>query len=95
MVDTLTIETFSPQVGTRFTLTAEDLDLELALERIDPLGQAVRDGGAFSLVFLGPAEPVLPQRIYRLDHPATGALELFLVPVGAADTGMRYEAVFA
>ena len=95
MAETLTIEAFAPQVGTGFTLTADDLTLELALERVDPLGQAVRDGGAFSLVFLGPAEPVLPQRIYHLDHAATGALDLFLVPVGATDTGMRYEAVFA
>ena len=94
MVETLSVQTFAPQIGSRFTLTVDDLALDLELERVDTLGSAIREGGAFSLLFLGPQDPVLPQRIYRLEHAVTGALDLFLVPVGETDTGMRYEAVF-
>ncbi len=48
----------------------------------------------FSLHFRGPATPVLPQRIYRLDHPELGALEIFLVPIRRDAAGITYEAVF-
>jgi hypothetical protein len=48
----------------------------------------------FSIVFRGPPAPVLPQRIYHLEHGEIGALELFLVPVGPDGGGMRFEAVF-
>lgn len=49
---------------------------------------------AFSLVFRGPPEPLLVQRIYALHHPDLGALAIFLVPLGPDREGMRYEAVF-
>jgi hypothetical protein len=49
----------------------------------------------FSIVFLGPLEPVLPQRIYRFEHEALGTFELFIVPIGPDESGMRYEAVFS
>ena len=55
-------------------------------------GPAGRPG--FTLVFEGPPAPVLPQRIYRLEHPAWEGLDLFLVPVGASEVGICYEAVF-
>jgi hypothetical protein len=48
----------------------------------------------FSLLFRGPMAPVLPQRIYRLDHNSLGRLEIFLVPLGPDGEGMQYEAVF-
>lgn len=48
----------------------------------------------FSLTFEAPAEPVLPQRIYRLIHATWGSLDVFLVPVARSATGLHYEAVF-
>jgi hypothetical protein len=50
----------------------------------------------FSVFFLGPRQPVLPQATYGLEHEAMGTLELFLVPVGPDPKagGMLYEAVF-
>ena len=38
----------------------------------------------FALEFKGPAQPVLPQRIYPLEHAAIGRHELFIVPIGPA-----------
>ena len=55
-------------------------------------GDAAR--APFSLVFEAPAQPVLPQSTYRLQHAVLGALEIFLVPVGRSATGVHYEAVF-
>ena len=49
---------------------------------------------AFSLVFTGPPTPVLPQRIYRLEHPEMGSLDIFLVPIGIGPEGTRYQAIF-
>ena len=50
---------------------------------------------SFSLLFKGPSDKVVPQRIYRMEHPEMGTLELFLAPVMVAgDPGMHYEAVF-
>jgi hypothetical protein len=46
-------------------------------------------------VFRGPAEVVLPQKIYPLEHEALGKLEIFLVPIGPDEAGMCYEAVFS
>ncbi len=48
----------------------------------------------FSLLFYGPVEYPLQQRIYRLQHDRLGILEIFLVPVGRDKEGYHYEAVF-
>lgn len=48
----------------------------------------------FSLVFRGPRDILLEQRIYTLEHATLGKLEIFLVPLGPDKHGLRYEAVF-
>jgi uncharacterized protein DUF6916 len=82
----LTLETFAPHQGSRFSL--DGLALELA--QVTPLAGGGGSREPFSLVFAGPPEPALPQRIHRLEHAQLGVLELFLVPVGPG----RYEAIF-
>lgn len=51
----------------------------------------------FSIIFMGPHQPILPQAIRRLRHPDLGVLDLFLVPVGPDkdNTGIQYEAIFS
>ena len=100
MLDGLTVDAFAPLVGDGFALDDEGagrLVLELlearAIEAGAPAGGAARV--PFSLLFRGPGEPVLPQRIYSLRHDALGALEIFIVPVARQPDGMRYEAIFA
>lgn len=46
------------------------------------------------LINRGPAEPLLPQQTYRMEHEEMGELTLLLVPVGRDETGFTYEAVF-
>jgi len=55
---------------------------------------AFRGREPFSLVFECPGSDVLPQGMQLLQHPALGAFELFLVPVGRSPAGVRYQAVF-
>lgn len=99
MLDTLTREQFSDHQGESFRLEADEASsLDLTLAEASPLGSAARGGERepFSLTFRGPAEPVLPQAIYQVEHPKLGKLEIFLVPIGPdpKEKGMRYEAVF-
>lgn len=92
-----TPETFAPHLGSRFAIALGDGVLELELCAVDALRAAPGAPRApFALRFRTPAATgYLPQRIYTLAHPVLGALEIFLVPLGADAGGMRYEAVFA
>ena len=55
---------------------------------------ALQSRQSFAILFVGSAEPALAQGIHRLHHDQLGAMDLFLVPVGLAAQGMRYEAIF-
>lgn len=52
------------------------------------------NGRPFSLMFRGPAVPVLPQKMYLMEHERLGALTVFVVPVGRDAAGVLYEAIF-
>ena len=88
---------FRPRVGERFRLDAEPaFDVELV--EVETVGERPFESSGrvpFSLVFRGPREPVLPQRIYRFENEALGDFELFIVPIGPDESGMRYQAVFS
>ena len=60
---------------------------------------AVSDGSTqghvnFSLLFRGPHQPLVPQRIYPMEHDRLGRFDLFIVPVKRDAHGLYYEAVF-
>ena len=98
MLEDLTLATFAERLGETFRVAdgARVLELRLVDASPGPSPTATPQGRVpFSVVFLGPAEPVLPQRIHRFDNDALGSFEIFIVPLGPADEGMRYEAVFA
>lgn len=48
----------------------------------------------FSIVFRGPADRLLSQGTYTLDHDRLGEQDLFIVPVAGDEQGISYEAVF-
>jgi hypothetical protein len=94
--DPFTLARFEPLVGSRFTLRLDDASA-LPAQLIE--ARAGRGGSPdgrqpFSLTFEAPAEPELPQRIYRLEHSQLDALDVFLVPIARRPTGLHYEAVF-
>ena len=47
----------------------------------------------FSLYFVGPSAPILPQATYRLRGESESFDTLFIVPIGQDSTGTDYEAV--
>jgi hypothetical protein len=49
----------------------------------------------FSLLFLVDPDPGAPQQIFSMRHPDLGTFDLFLVPLGPDERGMRYEAVIS
>jgi hypothetical protein len=49
----------------------------------------------FSVLFVGPAEPIRPQGTYHFTHPALGEVDLFMVPVGRGSQGIEYEVCFS
>jgi len=53
-----------------------------------------RSEQSFSLVFHGPADGTRDQGIHQVFNEQTGTLDVFLVPIGATDDRVEYEAVF-
>jgi len=96
MLESFTAETFAEILGDGFRVHDEDGRVyDLRLAAAVPVGLAPTGGRApFSILFRGPAAPILPQRIYAVEHETLGRFELFLVPLGPDDAGARYEAVF-
>lgn len=95
MLETFTIDTFTPHIGTQFRVRDEGLHIALELIEVNPYAERPTSGRIpFSIVFRGPGQPILPQRIYTLEHAAIGNFGLFVVPIGPDERGMRYEAVF-
>jgi hypothetical protein len=91
----LRLEDFEPRKGETFRLNAGGKAFDLTLSEVQRLGHALREGGAFSLIFTIPAGgPIAPQAIYPLEHPALGTLELFVVPIQPKDGSQRYEVIF-
>ncbi len=97
MAKELTLETFRPVVGDTFTVGSEGgatVDLVL-VEAEEKEGGPDAPRAPFSLLFHGPAEPLIPQGTYPFVHDSLGSLEIFIVPLGRDEQGSVYEAFFA
>lgn len=96
LIDKLTIESFTPHVGTSFWLHAGNRKIELRLTGAAKVmeSEAARLARTpFSLYFLAPV--LLPQQIYRLTHDGfSEPLDIFLVPIARETNGFTHEAVF-
>ena len=86
-------------VGRDHDSAAHGAPLALELIEVEDLGvergATSPRGRPFSLIFRGPAGTYLPQRIYSIEHPTLGRLDLFLVPIGPGQGGMCYQVVFS
>jgi hypothetical protein len=97
--DVFTIERFEGRVGAIFHVIGDDVP-PLELELASVTGVSLHDPASdrsripFSVVFHGPLDPVLPQRIYRLRDDELGDLDIFIVPIGPEGEAMQYEAIF-
>jgi len=90
----VTHELFNDVVGEPFAIEAEGVSaVELASVEVKPSHEEGK-AGPFVLTFHGPADTLLPQKIYKLEHKKLGLLEIFLVPVDQDKSHVYYEAVF-
>ena len=93
MLGTFAHGEYAGQLNTKFYITETDEPLELELVEVSEL----KTGGgqeSFSLLFHGAKDNLLPQKLYELEHDTLGQGSIFLVPVGAKDDVIEYEAVF-
>lgn len=84
---------FAGTEGSVFHVDAEGGEVELTLETAAELPSSGRARGSFRLEFRGPADPLLPQAIYRFRREGESA-EIFIVPVERNARGALYEAIF-
>lgn len=101
-IEWLTHEHFAPLVGQDVAVdaggaSALTMRLVEATAGTQPGGRGPdgQERVQFSLVFRGPADPMLTQGTYAVTHEALGEQDLFLVPLGRDADGVRYEAAFA
>lgn len=93
----LTLTLFQSACQTRFRVqTAPDRTVEMRLIEVsespgEMMGEKIE---SFSILFKGPLDPFLPQRMYSIEHDAIGRFDLFMVPVGKVPDGFQYQAVF-
>lgn len=93
-LEDLSQKSFEDLLHTKFKVSGEgaaDVAMELAEVKANGHDPAME---SFSVTFLGPKAPALPQKIYHFEHAKAGSFDLFIVPVGQTETGMHYEAVF-
>jgi hypothetical protein len=98
MLESLTCDAFERHLHEEFSVRVDETTaLGMELVEATELGTSPAiEGGRlpFSVVFSGPGDVVLPQRIYRMTHRERGTFDLFVVPIGRDGDAVRYEAVF-
>jgi hypothetical protein len=88
-----TFDDFRRQVGKPYQVEVQGGRIAMKLDAAQELPSMGRQGGSFRLEFLGPLQPVLPQATYQV-HGGGQRHEIFIVPVGQEQSGIRYEAIF-
>jgi hypothetical protein len=98
----LNFQTFASQLNTTFEVKLAD-GSTVPLKLVEATrGSAQKSAGPkgvlyeqFSLLFTGPLEPALDQRIHSFEHSRIGRFEIFIVPVISRNTSaMHYECIF-
>lgn len=89
----LSHENLSGQLNTTFNVKQENGDLPLQLAEVSARKLNGRNE-QFSIIFRGPADRALSQGMWRLEHPALGEFDLFIVPIRHDGDGLQYEAIF-
>ncbi|NUQ24058.1 MAG: hypothetical protein HUU34_08900 [Saprospiraceae bacterium] len=98
MLDTLQITDFQPYLNQTLPVRFRQPEATLPAELID-VSELVSHPGSprppFSIILRTSQQgEYYQQAIYTLLHPVKGELDIFLVPLGADEKGMRYQAIF-
>jgi hypothetical protein len=95
MLDEITHESFDSLVGKTLDVQLGEVCFQADVAKVRLLQQnpgAVRQSFAVELHAYDASNH--GQQMYLLSHPDLGDLNLFMVPIGPGDKGMRYEIVF-
>ena len=94
MSEQLTFEDFSRNLNTEFKIYRTDEEVFEA--KLVGAAELRTDDvlNTFAIEFLLPPEFGFEQRIYKIEHAELGTIELFIVPVGQTNSGIRFEAIF-
>lgn len=94
MSENISRDSFAGQLNTKFHIhfTPENI-VETELTEVTELKKTPRSQ-SFSILFLAPINDPFIQGVYRMEHPELGSFELFIVPVGKNEKGIKYEALF-
>src|SRR4051812_41136044 len=90
-IETVVASTFAEHINSTFRMHHEQAT---ALELVEVCDASSPAHVNFSLIFRGPQQPLLPQRIYPVEHDILGRFDLFIVPIKRDANGLCYEAVF-
>ena len=94
MLENLHLNSFSEHLNTKFRAhTTDDKCVELELIEATDLGSNARQE-QFSMLFRGPLDTALDQRMYKIEHASLGSFDLFVVPIGKDQSGRNYEVIF-
>ena len=92
----LSKDQFTQHLKSTFRISSESSPTVLDVQLTEVCeGRSTESFEQFSMLFTGPTEPLLKQATYRLEHPAMGSFDLFIVPISSDEGGTVYEAVFS
>ena len=95
MLEHLSAEDFLKHLNTKFQIyNSDDKVFEAELVEVFELKPNVPNLESFSLMFLIPLEFGFEQRVFKIEHPEMGTMELFIVPIRQVESAIRYEAIF-
>jgi hypothetical protein len=96
MLEALTKENWKACLDKDFQVQIDDqYAVDMRLVSVSGFGRSLNGRReAYSVLFQGPDQPILMQRIYRILQPQLGSMDIFLVPVGRVAGSIQYEAVF-
>ena len=94
MLAQLKAENFSKHLNSKFKIFyTDDFIVEAELTEVFEI-KTQENLESFSLIFLFPPDSPIEQRTFKVEHSEMGIMELFLVPIGQKDNGIRYESIF-
>ncbi len=95
MSEELKKASFEPHVNEKFEVETEEHG-KLPVELVEIGEHSKENLESFSLLFKGDKDKLVNQKIYKVNHPKMGKIDLFLTPVvSEKQDGIYYEAAFS
>lgn len=98
-LDEIRFETMHPLIGSAFHISVPERgEVDLKIMDVAKVMERVKSPRLkrepFSIYLIGPNDVRFSQGMYPFRHDELGELEMFIVPIGTAEEGFQYEAVF-